>query len=119
MIYTVKEINGAAQLIVADEWDETKHPRDEQGRFTEGSAAKPVHNLNNDLPTKQKQVKIRRRVLRLEPEEFRRVQSAFMTDVTPQQRKVSVLRKHIGDYLYTGILREDGTRDIVRKVKIR
>lgn len=39
MIYTVMEINGAAQLIVADEWDETKHPRDEQGDLRDNLAA--------------------------------------------------------------------------------
>lgn len=115
MIYAVKELGGVASLLAADEWDESKHPRDEQGQFTDGD----VHKPKDDLTPKSEKVKIRHRVLKLAPEEFGRVQSAFMTDVTPQQRETTVLRKHIGDYVYTGILREDGTRDIIRKVKIR
>ena len=51
-------------------------------------------------------------------EEFARVQHAFMTDVTKEQRGKKVLEKYIGDFLYVGILRADGTRDIVGKVKI-
>lgn len=41
-----------------------------------------------------------------------------MTDVTEEERNMPRLEKYIGDFLYVGILRKDGTRDIIEKEKI-
>lgn len=95
-------------------WEESKHPRDKDGKFSKSG--------ENTSRTGEKRGKIKRRckALSLPKEEFARVQHAFMTDVTEEDRKKKVLVKAIGNYWYTGKLRKDegGARDIVEKVKI-
>ena len=93
-------------------WEESKHPRDKDGKFSKSG--------ENTSRTGEKRGKIKRRrkALSLPKEEFARVQHAFMTDVTKEERKVARLEKYIGNFLYVGILRADGTRDIVGKEPI-
>ncbi len=102
--------------VACDEWQEEDHPRDDDGKFSKvrGKNAKSVAKNAGKC-----KIKRRRRIVRLSEKEFAEVQSAFMTDVTKEQRKQSVLKKYIGNYIYTGILREDGTRDIVKRIKIK
>ena len=107
-----------------DEWEESKHSRDEKGRFTssgnfskaepenKGSAKKKV-----EISSKRSKVKRKRNIIHLPEDEFAQVQSAFITDVTKEEREQQVLDKRYGNYIYKGILREDGTRDIVSKRK--
>lgn len=95
-----------------NDWEESKHPRDKDGRFSQ-SGEEPSQSKE-----KRGKVKRRRKVLSLPKEEFARVQHAFMTDVTREQMEMRCLVKNIGNYRYTAVLREDGTRDIVGKVKI-
>lgn len=93
-------------------WEESKHPRDKDGKFSKSGEEPSQSN------EKRGKVKRRRKALSLPKEEFARVQHAFMTDVTREQREMRCLVKNIGNYRYTAVLREDGTRDIVGKVKI-
>ena len=93
-------------------WEESKHPRDKDGKFSK-SGEEPSQSKE-----KRGKIKRRRKALSLPKEEFARVQHAFMTDVTEEQRKRKVLKKYIGDFLYIGVLREDGTRDIIGKESI-
>ena len=93
-------------------WEESKHPRDKEGKFSE------TQNPSSRTGGKRGKIKRRRKALSLPKEEFARVQHAFMTDVTKEERKVARLEKYIGNFLYVGILRADGTRDIVGKEPI-
>lgn len=92
-------------------WEASKHPRDKDGKFAE------AEGKSGQTSGKRGKFKRSRKVLRLPTEEFARVQHAFMTDVSERQRKRKVLRKYIGNYRYTGVLRNDesGERDIVEK----
>ena len=98
-----------------DEWDENKHPRDKDGKFGNGSGQK------SSIEKSERKDKIRRSsaVVNLPKDEFASVQHSFMSDVNEEDRKRKSLRKAIGNYIYTGVLREDGTRDITYKRKIK
>ncbi len=93
-------------------WEESKHPRDKDGKFS-----KSGENTSR-TGEKRGKVKRQRKVIQLPKAEYATVQHAFMTDVTREQREMRCLVKNIGNYRYTAVLREDGTRDIVGKVKI-
>lgn len=107
-------------------WDESRHKRDRNGRFSSG----PGTDKRNAEPRKTSvanpdgrgKVKRRREIIWLPQKEYARVQHAFMTDVSEEQRKKKVLRKCIGDFLYIGVLRDDedqvGIRDIIGKEPI-
>lgn len=84
-------------------------PRDDNGRWTQKGVAKS---------SKSRKLKIRRKVIALPIKEYAQLQSAFMTDVTREERKKKDLSIYYGNYRYRGILREDGTRDIISKRKI-
>lgn len=96
--------------------------RDNLGRFTSGGGKSGKKSEKGDTvksgASKRGRFKRSRKVLDLPKEEFARVQHAFMSDVTKEQREKYRLEKCIGDYRYTAVLREDGTRDIIGKVKI-
>lgn len=105
------------------DFDEGKHKRGSDGKFTSGggSESKAEEKTSEKIsqkPSEKGKIKTAREVIQLPKQEFAIVQSAFMSDVTREERKKRVLKKPIGDYWYVGILREDGTRDIVMKVKI-
>lgn len=104
-----------AEKLAKDEWDENKHPRDKDGKFSNGSGQK------SSIEKSERKDKIRRgsAVVNLRKDEFATVQHSFMSDVNEEDRKRKSLRKAIGDYIYTGVLREDGTRDITYKRKIK
>ena len=76
MIYAVKELGGVASLLAADGWDETKHPRDEQGRFKKG---------NGDISK----------------EEYGQVVHILNNNLTKEQRRKKIIQKAIGNYVYT------------------
>ena len=93
-------------------WEERKHPRDKDGKFSKSGEEPSQSN------EKRGKIKRRRKAIQLSKAEYATVQHAFMTDVTREQREMRCLVKNIGNYRYTAVLREDGTRDIVGKVKI-
>lgn len=96
-----------------------EYKRDEKGQFapvdSQSSKEKPDKSLAKSV--KSSKINRRRKVLELPENEFAEVQSAFMSDVTKEEREQEVLVKIYKDHYYTGILREDGTRDIVGKSK--
>lgn len=102
--------NVLRRYLGMDEYN-PQQPRDDNGRWTSGNKSVAVSK-------KRGKNKNRRKVLVLPTVEFRIVQQAFMTDVTNEQRKQKVLIKYIGNYRYKGILRADGTRDIVERKEI-
>lgn len=106
-------------------WDESRHKRDRNGRFssspgTDRKTAEP-RKVAVANPDRRGKVKYRREIIWLPQKEYARVQHAFMTDVSNEDRNKPVLEKPIGDYWYTGILRDDesGNRDIIGKRKIK
>lgn len=107
--------DGIESQKVANAWDENKHPRDKDGKFGNGSGQK------SSIEKSERKDKIRRSsaVVNLPKDEFASVQHSFMSDVNEEDRKRKSLRKAIGNYIYTGVLREDGTRDITYKRKIK
>ena len=87
-----------------------------------GSGNGEEHKINKKTlakSSKKSKLKSSYRIVNLPEKEFARVQHAFISDVNNDQRRTGRLRKAIGNYVYTGILREDGTRDIIKKEVIK
>jgi len=80
----------------------------------EGKSQKDV-----GISQKKGKIKRKRKVIQLPEQEFVAVQDAFMTDVTNEERKQEVLTIFYGNHMYKGVLREDGSRDIVSKRRIK
>ena len=97
--------------------DAKGHKHDSKGLFT--GDGKDDGKSQKDVASSQKRSKIkhRRKVIELPEKEFAEVQSAFMSDVTNEERKQEVLSIYYGNYVYKGILRADGSRDIINKRK--
>lgn len=95
------------------------HEHDSKGLFTE--KGKDSGKAKKDVASTQKRSKIRRRrkVINLPEKEFAQIQSAFITDVTNEEREQEILTINFGNYKYKGLLREDGTRDIIGKRRIK
>lgn len=103
------------------EFDESKVNRD-HGKFApKGKSSESGKKDKKSVEKSYKSGKVKRRnkVINLPEDEFAQVQSAFMTDVTNEEREQEVLVKRHGNYKYVGILRDDGTRDIISKRKIK
>ena len=79
-----------------DEWEESKHPRKENGQFGEGGGSGKVEKS-------QRSDKIRKRTrkeVQLPKDEYARVMSELNTNLTKEQRKKKSITKAIGNYIY-------------------
>lgn len=80
-----------------DEWEESKHPRKENGQFGEGGGSGKVEKS-------QRSDKIRKRTrkeVKLPKEEYARVMSELNTNLSKEERKKKHIMKAIGNHLYT------------------
>lgn len=115
-----KKFTADLTALIAETFTQNgEYKRDEKGQFakadSKGEESTETQKASIAKTSGRGKVKRRRKVIELPKEEFAAVQHAFMSDVTEEQRKRKVLKKYIGDFLYIGILREDGTRDIIGK----
>lgn len=80
----------------SDEWEESKHPRKENGQFGEGGSSGKVEKS-------QRSDKIRKRTrkeVQLPKDEYARVMSELNTNLTKEQRKKKSITKAIGNHIY-------------------
>lgn len=80
----------------SDEWEESKHPRKENGQFGEGGSSGKVEKS-------QRSDKIRKRTrkeVQLPKDEYARVMSEINTNLTKEQRKKKSITKAIGNHIY-------------------
>lgn len=75
-------------LTLDAKWDESKHPRQPDGRFGSGAGKRKFDRQKKS------------REIRLPKVEYARVMSALNTDLTQEERKERFLKKAIGNYLY-------------------
>ena len=87
-------------------WEESKHPRQPDGRFGTGAETRKFD--------RQK----RRREVKLSKEEYARVVSALNTNLTKEEREKKILQRAIGNYNY--IIENNGFDNyrIIAKIKI-
>ena len=79
-----------------DEWEESKHPRKENGQFGEGGSSGKVEKS-------QRSDKIRKRTrkeVQLPKDEYAQVMSELNTNLTKEQRKKKSITKAIGNHIY-------------------
>ncbi|MGP1470035.1 MAG: hypothetical protein ACTTJE_00415 [Schwartzia sp. (in: firmicutes)] len=76
-------------LTLDAKWDESKHPRQPDGKFGSG-AGKGKFDRKRKRPT-----------LKLSKSEYARVMSELNTHLTKRERKERFLKKAIGNYLYS------------------
>ena len=103
-------INTAHRLIsidsraaVADEWREEDHPRDGEGKFAStggnsGKSEKPVASLSK--------------------EEYGQIMHELNNNLTKEQRKKKIIKKAIGDYVYTVVNKGFNEYGILKKENI-
>lgn len=80
-----------------DEWEESKHPRKENGQFGEGGGG------SGKVEKSQRSDKIRKRTrkeVQLPKDEYAKVMSELNTNLTKEQRKKKSITKAIGNYIY-------------------
>lgn len=81
---------------VNDAWEESKHPRKENGQFGEGGSSNVEKSSNRD------KIKERERTyVQLPKEEYAQVMHELNTNLSDEQRKKKTIKKAIGDYHYT------------------
>lgn len=80
-------------LIAADEWEENKHPRKDNGQFGEGGG---VSKFSKRDKIKNKE----RKEVRLPKEEYAQVIHELNTNLTKEQRKKKSITKAIGNHIY-------------------
>ena len=107
---------------------EEDHPRDENGRFTDGKAESSAARLKRvwekhfpHLTEGKKRGKLsseNRKTVRLSMAEYAHVMSEIATNINAEQKKKRVFKKAIGDYVYTVENNEFGNWRIVGKVPI-
>lgn len=115
-----KKFTADLTALIAETFTQNgEYKRDEKGQFakadSKGEESAETKKATVAESAGRGKVKRHRKSVQLPKEEFAAVQHAFMSDVSGKQRKRKVLRKYIGDFLYIGVLREDGTRDIIGK----
>ena len=71
-------------------WDESRHPRDNDGRFTS--------RVNRDKIREKK-----RKALELPKEEYSKIMHELNTNLTKEERKKKQVSRPIGNYIYTVI----------------
>ena len=95
----------AEEYFRVDNWDESKHPRDDKGRFTNGSIRDKI-NREKFEP------------VRLSWLEYGKVVHILNTDLTREQRKQKTISKCIGDFIYTVEIHGFNDYIITKKEKI-
>lgn len=102
-------------VLSLDKWDESKHPRDEEGQFSKSDTGsqKAVAKKNRHGRIKKQ------RYLNLPKEEYARVHTAFFSQMSTEDKGKRVVNKYIGDYLYTGIRDNAGLWRFIEKEKIK
>lgn len=79
-----------------DEWEESKHPRKENGQFgVGGSSGKVEKSQRSDTIRKRT-----RKEVQLPKDEYARVMSELNTNLTKEQRKKKSITKAIGNHIY-------------------
>lgn len=82
-----------------DEWEESKHPRKENGQFGEGGG---TTSGKVEKSSKRDKIKNReRKEVKLPKEEYAQVMHELNTNLTKDERKMKKITKAIGNYLYT------------------
>ena len=93
----IQDSENSQNPFSGDEWEESKHPRKENGQFGEGGSSGKVEKS-------QRSDKIRKRTrkeIQLPKDEYARVMSELNTNLTKGQRKKKSITKAIGNHLYT------------------
>lgn len=96
-----------SQRMSDAKWEESKHPRQPDGRFGTGAETRKFD--------RQK----RRREVKLSKEEYARVVSALNTNLTKREREDNFIQKAIGDYIYSVENKGFDNYRIVGKIKLR
>ena len=85
-----------------DEFKESDHPRDNDGKFSSGNGSSSGNKNSVEKSINYDKVKNRqRKPIHLPKEEYAQVMHELNTNLTPEQRKKKVIKKYIGNYLYT------------------
>ena len=95
----------AEEYFRVDNWDESRHPRDDGGKFTSGGSRGKIN-------------KRERKALKLPKKEYSKVMHELNTNLTKEQRKQGSLTKCIGNYKYTVINKGFNEYTIINKEKI-
>lgn len=90
---------------VRDSWEEDKHPRDEDGRFTAGSQGKKRKRRN--------------KAIRLPVKEYAHVMSEINTNLSKEKKQKKMFHQAIGNYIY--LVKNNGFANykILGKIKIK
>ncbi len=78
-----------------DEWEESKHPRKENGQFGKGGSGKVEKSKRSDKIDSSKH-----KTVELPKDEYARVMHELNTNLTKEQRKEKILRRYIGNHRY-------------------
>ncbi len=92
----IQDGENSTNFFNSDEWEESKHPRKENGQFGEGGSSGKVEKS-------QRSDKIRKRTrkeVQLPKDEYARVMSELNTNLTKEQRKKKSITKAIGNHIY-------------------
>ena len=92
----IQDSENSTNFFSSDEWEESKHPRKENGQFGEGGSSGKVEKS-------QRSDKIRKRTrkeVQLPKDEYARVMSELNTNLTKEQRKKKSITKAIGNHIY-------------------
>lgn len=79
-----------------DEWEESKHPRKENGQFGEGGGSSGVEKSSKRDKIKNRE----RKEVKLPKEEYAQVMHELNTNLTKEQRKKKTITKAIGNHIY-------------------
>lgn len=91
-----------AELQSQNEWEESKHPRDKDGKFGKGGSS----------------VKGNKNVESISKEEYGKIIHELNNNLTKEQRKKKRITKAIGNYIYTVINNGFNEYTVVEKAKI-
>lgn len=79
-----------------DEWEESKHPRKENGQFGEGGGSSGVEKSSK----RDKIDSSKNKTVNLPKEEYAQVMHELNTNLTKEQKKEKIFSKNIGNYQY-------------------
>ena len=91
----IQDGENSTNFFNSDEWEESKHPRKENGQFGEGGSGKVEKSQRSDKIRKRT-----RKEVQLPKDEYARVMSEVRTNITTEQKQKKVFRKPIGNYIY-------------------
>ncbi len=83
-------------LCVLDDWDESKHPRKENGQFGEGSGSDKVEKSSKRDKIKNRE----RKEVRLSKEEYAHVMHELNTNLPKELKNMKVFNRSIRNYTY-------------------